>query len=138
MARIAKAAKNTKPPVAGRKSGRPARPPASAIKAAVAPKRAPPKRAPVAALPAPKVSKDELRAQVGKLEHANAALRTKSRETNRLAKTAAARITELENQVVRLEKRIAAQSTAAERGTKPASGRPRQAAGMRTIARHHN
>ena len=89
-----------------RKPGRPATkaavgPPSKAARAAKAPPRAP------AAPPAPKVSKGELRAQVDKLELVVAALRAKSRETNRAAKAAAARIAELEAQVVRLEKKAA-------------------------------
>jgi hypothetical protein len=44
---------------------------------------------------------------VDKLELVVAALRGKSRETNRAAKAAAARIAELEAQVVRLEKKAA-------------------------------
>jgi chromosome segregation ATPase len=62
---------------------------------------------------APKLSKDELRAQVEKLERANANLRTKSREASREAKTTAARVAELEAQVVRLEKRLVAQAARA-------------------------
>ena len=94
MARIAKATKSiTKPAATKRKPGRPAAAgPRSGVKA-IKP-AAMPKRAPVAA--APKVSKDELRAQVEKLELSVAALRTKNREANRAAKTAAARIAELE------------------------------------------
>jgi hypothetical protein len=61
-----------------------------------------PTRAP-AARPAPAVSKDELRAQVEKLELLVATLRAKSRETNRAAKAATARIAELEDQVAKLE-----------------------------------
>lgn len=56
---------------------------------------------------APKLSKDELRTRVEALERANAALRAKSREANRAAKTAAARIAELEDQLAQLEKRLA-------------------------------
>jgi len=44
---------------------------------------------------------------VEKLEQANAALRTKSRETNKAAKSAAQRIAELEEQVTQLEKAAA-------------------------------
>jgi chromosome segregation ATPase len=56
---------------------------------------------------APKLSKDELRARVEALERVNATLRAKNREANRSAKTAAARIAELEDQVAQLEKRMA-------------------------------
>ena len=55
------------------------------------------------AAPARTVSKDELRAQVEKLERANATLRTKSREATRAAKLSAARIAELEDKVARLQ-----------------------------------
>jgi hypothetical protein len=48
------------------------------------------------------VSKDELRAQVEKLERANAALRARSREATRAAKLSATRIAELEDEVARL------------------------------------
>ena len=57
-----------------------------------------------ATVPAPKPSKDELRAQVEKLERANALLRARSRESRGLAKTAASRIAELEDQVAQFEK----------------------------------
>ncbi len=119
MARIAKVTKSiTKPAATKRKPGRPAaagqRSPVKAIKPAAAPKRAP-----VAA--APKVSKDELRAQVEKLELSVASLRTKNREANRAAKTAAARIAELEDQVARLEKAAASQAAPAKRGSRSAS-----------------
>jgi len=121
MARIAKSTKSiTKPAAAKRKPGRPAaagsRSPTKGIKpAAVA------KRAPATAAPAPKVSKDELRAQVEKLELSVAALRTKNREANRAAKTAAARIAELEDQVARLEKAAASQAAPAKRAATSAS-----------------
>jgi len=45
--------------------------------------------------------------------------RTKSREAGRAAKTAAARIAELEDQVARLEKQAAAPSAPAKDGSKP-------------------
>ena len=50
------------------------------------------------------VTKDELRAQVDKLERTIATLRTKNREATRAAKEATARIEELETQVTKLEK----------------------------------
>ena len=119
MARIAKATKSiTKPAATKRKPGRPAGAgPRSAVKG-IKP-AASPRRAPVAA--APKVSKDELRAQVEKLELSVAVLRTKNREANRAAKTAAARIAELEDQVARLEKSAALQTAPAKRGSGSAS-----------------
>lgn len=121
MARIAKATKTTARPAAPRrKPGRPAavaqKPPVKATQAAVAPKRTP-----VAAPPARKVSKDELRAQVEKLEGTVATLRTKSREANRAAKTAAARISELEGQVAQFEKNAASELALAKGGPKPSS-----------------
>src|SRR5689334_7654162 len=63
------------------------------------------KRASTAA-PARTVSKDELRAQVERLERANATLRTKSREATRAAKLSAARIAELEDEVARLQAQL--------------------------------
>ena len=119
-------AKVTKPTVApkraatvapvstGRKAGRaaaavvPAKAPTKATKLAAAPKRAT-----VAAAPALKLSKDELRVQVEKLERANATLRVKNREANRTAKTATARIAELEESVARLTKNAASQTPSA-------------------------
>ena len=72
-----------------------------------------------AALPAAKVSKDELRSQVEKLEQLVGTLRAKSRETNKAAKQAAARIAELEAQVAQLEQAAAAAPDAPSRPTKP-------------------
>lgn len=64
-----------------------------------------PKRTAAVAVSRPSVvTKDELRAQVEKLERANATLRAKSREAGRAAKLAAARIEELEAQVTKLER----------------------------------
>jgi hypothetical protein len=80
----------------------PAKAPAKVTKVAAAPKRVP-----VAAAPTLKLSKDELRVQVEKLERANATLRAKSREVNRTAKAATARIAELEEIVARLEQKAA-------------------------------
>jgi len=98
----------------GRKASRPAaaavpaKAPAKVAKAA-----ATPKRAPAAPAPALKLSKDELRVQLEKLERANATLRTKHREANRTAKAATARIAELEEIVAGLEMK-AAQATPAK------------------------
>ncbi len=75
-------------------------------------------RVSAAAAPASKPSKDELRAQVEKLERANATLRAKNRESGRIAKTAAARIAELEDQVAQFEKKLSRPASAA-RGRKP-------------------
>src|SRR6185437_2182726 len=96
--RIARARKPGRPPTASAKPAVKRRTSKSA-RAATAPERAP------AALPrVPKLSKDELRAQVEKLERANATLRAKGREANRVAKSSAARIAEMEGEVARLEK----------------------------------
>src|SRR4051794_22609820 len=96
----------TSPPKKGR---RPGRPPAAASKTS---KKAAAAKQP-AAPSARFTSKDELRAQVEKLERANATLRAKNRETGRAAKLAADRIVELQEAVARLEKRVASQAAAA-------------------------
>ena len=57
--------------------------------------------------PAPKLSIGDLRAQVEKFELTVATLRTKSREANRAAKHATARIAELEAEVTQLQKAAA-------------------------------
>jgi hypothetical protein len=56
------------------------------------------------------------------LERANATLRAKNRDANRSAKTAAARIAELEDQVAQLEKRVAS----AQRQSQPSAASPRK------------
>ena len=132
MARTAKSAKAGQRIAGARKA---ARRPAASVKPALKARTSKPARAAAApkpgpaALPrAPKLSKDELRAQVEKLERANATLRAKSRETNRAAKSAGARIAELEGEVGRLEKKVVSQAAAATRGAKPrtpASGKRR-------------
>ena len=107
MARPTKASQTKKSAVPTRKPGRsavtPAKTPAKRTKATVASKPIQTAASPAA----PKLSKDELRARVEALERANATLRAKNREANRAAKTAAARIAELEDQVTQLEKRVA-------------------------------
>jgi hypothetical protein len=126
-------AKVTKPAVApkraaivapvstGRKPGRPAaaivpaKAPAKVIKVAAAPKRAP-----VTTAPAVKLSKDELRVQVEKLERANATLRVKNREANRTAKATTARIAELEENVTRLAKKAELQTPPGANGEQAA------------------
>lgn len=65
--------------------------------------------------PAPKVSKEELRAQVGKLEQLVVTLRAKSRETNKAAKTTAAHILALKTQVADLENKVAAVPAATQK-----------------------
>ena len=69
-------------------------------------------RGATAAPPLLKVSKDELRGQVEKLEGTVTMLRTRSRDAVRAAKQAAARIAELEAQVAELEKQAAKPTTA--------------------------
>ena len=84
-------------------------------------------RVAAAAMPAaalariPPPSKGELRAQIEKLEAANAALKAKSREVSRTAKVATRRIVELEEHVARLEAAAAktAPATAVRRGRPP-------------------
>jgi hypothetical protein len=113
MARTADATKTKERAIIKRGRGRlPQAPPVTPAKTtrAVA-------RAPIAATAAPKISKDELRASVEKLERANASLRIKNRDANRAAKLNAARITELEEQVVKLEKQAA--RAGARSGLKP-------------------
>ena len=71
------------------------------------------------------VSKGDLRAQVEKLEQTVATLRVKSREANRTNKQANARIAELEEEVARLEKRVASRGSA-KRGATRAGARKSQ------------
>jgi hypothetical protein len=63
----------------------------------------------IAAPAAPKMSKDELRAQLEKMERANANLRAKNRELKRAAGDSADRVAALEGEVARLERKVAAQ-----------------------------
>ena len=130
MARVAKITKTTKPAVRGHKPGRPA-PVAAKTPAKVTKPTVAPKRATVAAAPALKLSKDELRVQVEKLERANATLRLKNREANHTAKTATARIAELEENVTQLEKNAASQTPSAngEQAAKPSRAK-RQSRGV--------
>jgi hypothetical protein len=113
MARVVRSAQAAKPAIRGCKPVHPLSPPAKAkspkVTAASGPGSA--MRA-----PAPKPSEDELRARVEQLERANTTLRGKSREATRAAKIAATRIAELEEQVARLEKQIAAQPAASTKG----------------------
>ena len=59
-------------------------------------------------LAAPKLSKDELRAQVAKLEGSNATLKAKSRDMNRAFKAANSRIADLEAELAKLREQAAA------------------------------
>jgi|SRR4051794_40259321 len=106
MARAARAPQSKKPAGSAGNASRSttalAKTPAKRAKAPAA--KSTPTTTSLAAL---KLSKDELRARVETLERANAALRAKGRDANRAAKTADARIAELEDQVARLEKRLA-------------------------------
>src|SRR4051794_10115372 len=118
MARRATGMRTT-PPKKGRRPGRPpAAAPKTAAKAAAGKKAVAAKRPSASAVGF--TSKDGLRAQVEKLERANATLRAKTRESGRAAKLAADRIVELEEVVARLEKRVASQAAAAKRARKPA------------------
>jgi hypothetical protein len=116
----------------GRKPGRVA---AAAVPAKAAVKvtkvAAAPKRATAAVALALKLSKDELRVQVEKLERANATLRAKNREANRTAKAATARIAELEEYVAKLAKKAALQtpSSNGEQAAKPTRAK-RQSRGV--------
>src|SRR5271166_5253174 len=127
MARPAKATPAKKPAMPGRKPGRPAAATAkTSAKVTKAPAAASNRAAAASPAAAPKPSKDELRARVEELERTNATLRSKSREANRAAKMAAARIAELEDQVALLENRAApprppAAPAPAKRGPKPAA-----------------
>jgi len=105
------AAKPAPKPVA--KAAASARRPAAA-KANKAVKGPAPAKKPAAAK-APVVSKDELRSQLEKAEKTIATLRAKGREANRELKAAAARVDELEAQVARLEKKLAAEPKAIKR-----------------------
>ena len=81
----------------------------------------------VAATPAPKVSKDDLRAQVEKLELAHATLRAKSRDMGKAAKAANTRIAELEAEVAQLQAQAERAAASAKRvkPAKPASAAPK-------------
>ena len=106
MARPTKAPQSKKPAGSTRSLGGPTATPAKTL--AKPTKTSATKPVPAVASPAaPRPSKDELRARVEALEGVNAALRSKSRDANRAAKTAAARIAELEDQVAQLDKRLA-------------------------------
>ncbi len=104
------------------KERRPGRSPDAAAKTTartVAPKKAATAKRPMA-LSGGFTSKAALRAQIDKLERANATLRTKSREAGRDAKIATDRMAELEEEVARLQKRVASQAAAAKKARKPA------------------
>jgi chromosome segregation ATPase len=133
MARSAKVPPAKKPATSRRKAAAPtkaaptkATPTKSAGTRTAATKSAAAKSAaakPVAKAPAaaPKPSKEELRDRVETLERSIATLRSKNRDANRAAKTAAARIAELEDQVAQLEKQAAPAPAKAERKAKPSA-----------------
>ena len=149
MARVAKtAAAPAKPNLPARKSV--SRPVTPTKKAATAPTETPAMKAPrVAAktsrstpaaartstttplpLAAPKLSKDELRAQVAKLEGSNATLKAKSRDMNRAFKAANSRIADLEAELAELREQAAAAAQAAAKPVKEAKA-PRVARASR-------
>ena len=72
---------------------------------------------------APKLSKDELRAQVAKLEGSNATLRAKSRDMNRAIKAANSRIAELEAEIAELREQVAATEAVNETTEAPKASR---------------
>ena len=77
----------------------------------------------------PMVSKDDLRAQVAKLENTIATLRTRSRKLTRSAKQASARIAELETQLASTQAAtppVAGKPAKAARGTRAATGSRRR------------
>jgi hypothetical protein len=127
MARVARTPKTTRPAAKGRKQSR--RPVATTAKTRTKAKGPATTRTAATskgagiALPPTKVSKDELRARIEKLKRVNAALRAKSRDAVREAKTAAARIAELEDQVAWRDEQLAAQVAAVGHGQ--ASSLPR-------------
>ncbi len=79
-----------------------------------------------AAVSAPKLNKEELRAYVEKLERANARMRTKSRDTGRAGKAAADRIAELEGEVTRLERQLKRQAPSRPKNPTEAAGAARK------------
>ena len=145
MAQRARIASTVKTPAGGARRGRPpgstsakaaaAKKPAKGRRPAVAPPAAP-RPKPAAAAPAPKVSKDELRALVEKLERTVATLRARSRDSVRAAKQATARIEELEAQLAARPAATAAQpAKPAKRASKPAAKAEVPAAPRKTKAR---
>jgi hypothetical protein len=129
MARTAKATSIRRPVTVGRKPGRPKGAPSKTTTKIAKPSTAP-KRAVTAAPGIPKLTKDELRARVEQLERANTTLRAKGREANRVAKTAAARIAELEDHVAQLKQQASPPA--------PAKRSPRPAAPARAKRQHRD
>lgn len=142
MAQRARIASTVKTPAGGARRGRPpgstsakttaTAKPAKGRQPAV-PTPAATRRTAAAAVPAPKVSKDELRAQVEKLERTVATLRARSRDAVRAAKQAAARIEELEAELAAKPAATAAQP--ARRASKPVAKADAPVAPRKTRAR---
>ena len=126
MARTPRTRTTSKPAAAGMRRGiargsrklvtksTPAKPRSSAAAASVAKSRRPA----AAATPITKVSKDELRTQVEKLERTVATLRARSREAVRAAKQAAATIEELEARLATFERAKPPPASASPRRTR--------------------
>ncbi len=142
MAQRARIASTVKAPAGGARRGRP--PGSTSAKAAATakpakgrqPAVAPPaatRRTLAAAASVPKVSKDELRAQVEKLERTASRLRARSRDAVRAAKQATARIEELEAELA--AKPAAAAPQPAKRAPKPATKADAPVAPRKTRAR---
>ncbi len=142
MAQRARIASTVKTPAGGGRRGRP--PGSTSAKAAAAaksakgsrpavPTPAATRRTAAAAAPAPKVSKDELRAQVEKLERTVATLRARSRDAVRAAKQATARIEELEAELA--ARPAATASQPARRAPKPPAKADAPVAPRKTRAR---
>ncbi len=142
MAQRARTASTVKTPAGGARRGRP--PGSTSTKAAATakpakgrqpagPTPAATRRTAAAAALAPKVSKDELRAQLEKLERTVATLRARSRDAVRAAKQATARIEELEAELA--AKPAATASQPAKRAPKPAAKADAPVAPKKTRAR---
>lgn len=71
------------------------------------------------ALPALKVSKDELLARAERLERANVTLRSRNKALKRAAKEAADRLAELEREVGRLQRMVQTKAAPTRVGRKP-------------------
>jgi hypothetical protein len=119
MAKTAKSTKAKLPPVKSRGSIRAAASPAKRqprAKPVASKKTKTPKTTKIISASASKLSVTELRAQLEKLQRANATLRAKNREASRATRTAAARIAELEEEVARLQRESAPQPAPGNRG----------------------
>jgi hypothetical protein len=99
------AAKKTAISTSGRKPGRAAMAPAATRSAGKTAKATKVLKASAPVVSAPKLSREELRAQVEKLEATVATLRGKNREANKAAKALTSRVAELEEQITALDKK---------------------------------